>query len=132
MYYDVIFFPSRSSHLKRIVAKTKLNILRSVLRKSFVFFFRLVYEGVREIRRVFLLNRGRMDEDMDSDTEWENPEVAESEVAESEVAETRPGSATAEVMENEYQGISGTDQTKTNLTHKVQDHTFRKNQPTVF
>jgi catenin alpha len=35
---------------------------------------RLVYEGVREIRRAVLLNRGTID-DYDSDTEWDNPEV---------------------------------------------------------
>ena len=41
--------------------------------------------------------------DVDSDTEWENPEVADS-----EVASTRPGSTTAE-MEDEYPEISGND-----------------------
>ena len=34
---------------------------------------RLVYEGVREIRRAVLLNRGTID--YDSDVEWDNPEV---------------------------------------------------------
>ncbi len=53
---------------------------------------------VREVRRAVLLNRGR--EDFDSDTEWENPEVAES-----EVASTRPDSTTQEI--DEYPDISG-------------------------
>ncbi len=61
---------------------------------------RLVYDGVREIRRAVLLNRGR-DELIDSDTEWENPEVAES-----DVASTRPDSTTAEMID-EYPEISG-------------------------
>ena len=34
---------------------------------------RLVYEGVREIRRAVLLNRGTID--YDSDIEWDNPEI---------------------------------------------------------
>lgn len=34
---------------------------------------RLVYEGVREIRRAVLLNRGTID--YDSDVEWDNPEI---------------------------------------------------------
>ncbi len=59
-----------------------------------------VYDGVREIRRAVLLNRGR-DELVDSDTEWENPEVAES-----DVASTRPDSTTAEMVD-EYPEISG-------------------------
>lgn len=61
---------------------------------------RLVYDGVREIRRAVLLNRGR-DADIDSDTEWENPEVAES-----EVASVRPDSTTTELVD-EYPDISG-------------------------
>ncbi|TRY67298.1 hypothetical protein TCAL_02266 [Tigriopus californicus] len=61
---------------------------------------RLVYDGVREIRRAVLLNRGK-DVDIDSDTEWENPEVAES-----EVASVRPDSTTTELVD-EYPDISG-------------------------
>lgn len=60
---------------------------------------RLVYDGVREIRRAVLLNRGR--DDPDSDEEWEAPEVVESEVG----STARPGSTTTEI--DEYPDISG-------------------------
>lgn len=60
---------------------------------------RLVYDGVREIRRAVLLNRGR--EELDSDTEWDNEDVANS-----EVASTRPDSTTTELVD-EYPEISG-------------------------
>ena len=33
----------------------------------------MVYEGVREIRRAVLLNRGTID--YDSDVEWDNPDI---------------------------------------------------------
>ena len=64
---------------------------------------------VREIRRAVLLNRGAAD-DVDSDTEWENPETAESGVAganqmgQAQIT-SRPESATAEI--DEYPDISG-------------------------
>merc|ERR1712076_22084 len=63
---------------------------------------RLVYEGVREIRRAVLLNRG-FDEYANSDEEWENDEVAAS-----EIASQRPESTTAEMVDEypEVQGIS--------------------------
>ncbi len=73
---------------------------KGVDENEFIDATRLVYDGVREIRRAVLLNRGR-DELVDSDTEWENPEVAES-----DVASTRPDSTTAEMID-EYPEISG-------------------------
>ena len=40
---------------------------------SFIDAARLVYEGVREIRRAVLLNRGTIE--YDSDVEWDNPDI---------------------------------------------------------
>jgi len=60
---------------------------------------RLVYDGVREIRRAVLLNRGREEDDEMSDTEWEGDQG-------SEVASQRPDSTTAEMVD-EYPEISG-------------------------
>lgn len=61
---------------------------------------RLVYDGVREIRRAVLLNRGSEDPN-DSDTEWDNPDIQDS-----EVGSQRPESTTAEMVD-EYPEISG-------------------------
>lgn len=61
-----------------------------------------MYEGVREIRRAVLLNRNV--DDVDSDTEWENPEATDSQ-ATGTVGTPRPESTTAEM--DEYPEISG-------------------------
>ena len=61
---------------------------------------RLVYDGVREIRRAVLLNRG--EEDIDTDTDWEE------EIETSEIGSVRPQveSRTDSVID-EYPDISG-------------------------
>ena len=61
---------------------------------------RLVYDGVREIRRAVLLNRE--EEDVDSDTEWEEPGDV------SEVGSVRPQvESRTESLIDEYPDISG-------------------------
>ena len=79
---------------------TNHPIPKEVDENEFIDASRLVYEGVREIRRAVLLNRAG--EDGDSDTEWENPEATESQATVS----TRPESTTAELVD-EYPEISG-------------------------
>ncbi len=66
----------------------------------------MVYEGVREIRRAVLLNRGTID--YDSDLEWDNPEV-ESTIAGSRPESTLPLGAIGQTGElvDEYPEISG-------------------------
>merc|ERR1719320_1292854 len=61
---------------------------------------RLVYDGVREIRRAVLLNRG--DEEIDSDTEWDDFDET------SEVGSNRPlVESRQENLIDEYPDISG-------------------------
>eukprot|EP00095_Tigriopus_kingsejongensis_P002507 maker-scaffold185_size275389-snap-gene-0.14 protein:Tk02507 transcript:maker-scaffold185_size275389-snap-gene-0.14-mRNA-1 annotation:"catenin alpha" len=92
--------PNFAQKVEGAVHNLSLSPQGPVDENEFIDATRLVYDGVREIRRAVLLNRGR-DVDIDSDTEWENPEVAES-----EVASTRPDSTTTELVD-EYPDISG-------------------------
>jgi len=71
-------------------------IPRDVDENEFIDASRLVYEGVREIRRAVLLNRALDD---DSDTEWENPEI--------DAPTPRPPSTPIEPVVDEYPEISG-------------------------
>ena len=59
--------PNFSSHVENAV--NALGVKKMVDENEFIDASRLVYDGVREIRRAVLLNRG--EEDVDSDTEWE-------------------------------------------------------------
>lgn len=71
---------------------------------------RLVYEGVREIRRAVLLNRATADDYYDSDTEWENPEVESTVGGTSRPESTVPLGAIAGPggeLVDEYPDISG-------------------------
>merc|ERR1719414_2565675 len=79
-------------------------IPKEVDENEFIDASRLVYEGVREIRRAVLLNRAA--DDCDSDTEWENQEV-DSQATGTIVSGTpRPDSTTTEMVD-EYPEISG-------------------------
>merc|ERR1712226_1470350 len=77
-------------------------IPKDVDENEFIDASRLVYEGVREIRRAVLLNRAA--DDVDSDTEWENQEVDSQ--ATGTVGTPRPESTTTEMVD-EYPEISG-------------------------
>ena len=79
---------------------TALGVNQTVDENEFIDASRLVYDGVREIRRAVLLNRG--EEDVDSDTEWEE----ETDV--SEIGSVRPQvESRTESLIDEYPDISG-------------------------
>ena len=52
--------------------------------QEFIDAARLVYEGVREIRRAVLLNRGTIEYDSD-EIEWDNPDISENAVSQNRV-----------------------------------------------
>jgi len=90
--------PNFSSHVENAV--TALGVNKTVDENEFIDASRLVYDGVREIRRAVLLNRG--EEDVDSDTEWEE----ETDV--SEIGSVRPQvESRTESLIDEYPDISG-------------------------
>ena len=90
--------PNFSSHVENAV--TALGVNQTVDENEFIDASRLVYDGVREIRRAVLLNRG--EEDVDSDTEWEE----ETDV--SEIGSVRPQvESRTESLIDEYPDISG-------------------------
>ena len=93
---DVI--PNFSSHVSGAV--TSLADSKAVDENEFIDASRLVYDGVREIRRAVLLNRE--EEDLDSDTEWEETGDV------SEVGSVRPQvESRTDSMIDEYPDISG-------------------------
>jgi len=76
---------------------------KGVDENEFIDASRLVYDGVREVRRAVLLNRG--EEDMDSDTEWETEDTL---ADVSEVGSVRPSvESRTESLIDEYPDISG-------------------------
>merc|ERR1719273_1786057 len=56
-----------------VIKLTTGQELTQMDQNEFIDAARLVYEGVREIRRAVLLNRGTID--YDSDVEWDNPDI---------------------------------------------------------
>lgn len=92
---DVI--PNFSSHVSGAVIS--LADSNAVDENEFIDASRLVYDGVREIRRAVLLNR---EEEVDSDTEWEETGDC------SEVGSVRPQvESRTDSMIDEYPDISG-------------------------
>ena len=90
--------PNFSSHVENAV--NALGVNKTVDENEFIDASRLVYDGVREIRRAVLLNRG--EEDVDSDTEWEE----ETDI--SEIGSVRPQvESRTESLIDEYPDISG-------------------------
>ena len=93
---DVI--PNFSSSVSGAISS--LADSKNVDENEFIDACRLVYDGVRDIRRAVLLNRE--EEDVDSDTEWE--EVGDV----SEVGSVRPQvESRTDSMIDEYPDISG-------------------------
>jgi len=90
--------PNFSSHVENAV--NALGVNKTVDENEFIDASRLVYDGVREIRRAVLLNRG--EEEVDSDTEWEE----ETDI--SEIGSVRPQvESRTESLIDEYPDISG-------------------------
>jgi len=92
--------PNFSVKVEGAVSALTSHPSRLVDENEFIDASRLVYDGVREIRRAVLLNRG--EEEIDTDTDWEE----EAEI--SEVGSVRPQveSRTGSVID-EYPDISG-------------------------
>ena len=88
-----------------VVALTSLPP-RLVDENEFIDASRLVYDGVREVRRAVLLNRA--EEEIDTDTDWEEEGGEMGEMVASEVGSVRPQveSRTDSVID-EYPNISG-------------------------
>jgi len=90
--------PNFSTHVENAVHALGVN--KTVDENEFIDASRLVYDGVREIRRAVLLNRG--EEEVDSDTEWEE----ETDI--SEIGSVRPQvESRTESLIDEYPDISG-------------------------
>jgi len=94
--------PNFSTHVDQAVAALG-DQGGNVDENEFIDASRLVYDGVREVRRAVLLNRG--EEDMgDSDTEWEDETAADV----SEVGSVRPQvESRTDSLIDEYPDISG-------------------------
>ena len=92
--------PNFSTKVEKAINNLTTDPSINVDENEFIDASRLVYDGVREIRRAVLLNRG--DEDFDTDTDWED----ENEV--SEIGSVRPQveSRTDSVID-EYPEITG-------------------------
>jgi len=77
---------------------------KGVDENEFIDACRLVYDGVREVRRAVLINR----EDVDSDTEWDEGDTEVADVSVSEVGSVRAQvESRSESMIDEYPDISG-------------------------
>lgn len=91
--------PKFSSCIDDAVDVLTSLMINTVDENEFMDASRLVYDGIREVRRAVLMNRG--EEDMDSDTEWEALEH-------SEVGTLRPDiPSRQEDLIDEYPDISG-------------------------
>jgi len=91
--------PKFSSCIDDAVDVLTSLMINTVDENEFIDASRLVYDGIREVRRAVLMNRG--EEDMDSDTEWEAAEHYE-------VGTLRPDiPSRQEDLIDEYPDISG-------------------------
>ena len=92
--------PNFSTKVDKAITNLTKDPAPNVDENEFIDASRLVYDGVREIRRAVLLNRG--DEDLDTDTDWEE------EIEFSEVGSVRPQvESRTESVIDEYPEITG-------------------------
>ena len=94
------YIPGFSQQVDGAVNALLANPPGAVDENEFIDASRLVYDGVREIRRAVLLNRG--EEDIDSDTEWDDMDDV------SEIGSSRPMvESRQEEVVDEFPHISG-------------------------
>ena len=68
--------PNFAEKVENYVQKLSNGLeLTQMDQNEFIDAARLVYEGVREIRRAVLLNRGTIEYDSDVENEWDNPDI---------------------------------------------------------
>merc|ERR1719410_3116577 len=95
------FIPMFNSQVQSAVTALVASPPGTVDENEFIDASRLVYDGVREVRRAVLMNRG--EEEIDTDTEWDEFDET------SEVGSNRPlvESRQSDMMVDEYPEISG-------------------------
>ena len=94
------FIPTFNNQVENAVTALVSSPPGVVEENEFIDASRLVYDGVREIRRAVLMNRG--EEEIDSDTEWDDFEDG------SEIGSNRPQvESRQQDMIDEYPDISG-------------------------
>jgi len=100
-HMQAVVMPKFSSCVDDAVDVLSSLMISNVDENEFIDASRLVYDGIREVRRAVLMNMAEDDMDSDTDTEWEGLEL-------SEVGTSKPeGTTRHEDIIDEYPDISG-------------------------